>query len=55
MSLNVEEAIFNLHQDCPYYTTVDRIVIFPKFLKGSLVTPLDIDYLYFGGEKYYKK
>jgi hypothetical protein len=55
MTLNVEEGIFNLYQDCPQYKFTDRIIIFPKFSKGVLTIPLTIDYLYFGGEKYYPK
>ncbi len=59
MSWNIspeyDRGNIELSEDCPYFNVVKDISIFPKFIKGVLDNPVKIDYLVFGGERYYKK
>jgi hypothetical protein len=49
----LKEGKFKLDQDCPYFNNCKEISIFPIFKSGSATN--SIDYLIFGGERYYKK
>ncbi len=49
----LKEGKFKLDKDCPYFNTCKEISIFPIFKSGCATN--FIDYLSFGGERYYKK